>query len=773
MKLQLHFKPDYLFLFVIVTFIISGISSLSVGQEAGSDKPSAPFFIIPDNETNESLPLLSTAADIQVSGVIALTTVKQVYCNRGLKAIEAVYVFPGSTGAAVHALKMKIGERTIMAKIEEREKARHDYTQALNEGHSAALLEQHRPNVFQMNVANIMPGDLVEVELMYTEVLVPREGIYTFTFPAVVSPRYVSEIENGKQNHGWNENPYLHEGELPPCTFKLACHIVSGIPIKQVKSSSHKINADFKDKKSVNIQLDRSEMYGGNRDFILQYRLGGEGIESGLWLYSDEKENYFMASIQPPDKIAPGMVLPREYIFIVDVSGSMYGFPLNVSKRLINELLSGLKASDCFNILFFAGSNNLFADKPVPATAENVKKAIRMLDSQSGSGGTELLPALKRALSMEANPEYARTFVVATDGFVSVEKEAFGLIQSNLNKASFFAFGIGSSVNRYLIEGLAHAGAGKAFIITNETEANAKAAEFVKYINSPLLTGIDVSFNGFDVYDVEPVAVPDLFLSRPVVIFGKYRGNATGNITLRGHHGSGLFQKTISVETEKPSAGNQALKYLWARERIRMADDYAGESDGVPDEIKAQITKLGLEYNLLTAYTSFVAVDSEQRNINGAFSTVRQPLPLPQGVSHYAVGSSATGGSALKLSRRNSDAACMPLVEETEALSDDEDVFMVNESMPEFPGGPKAMEQFMKTHIKIPVEALKYLISGKVVVQFTVNTDGTISDIQVLRSLGYGCDEEAIRLIKSMPAWKPGKQHGVAVRTKMQLPVSF
>jgi Ca-activated chloride channel family protein len=374
---------------------------------------------------------------------------------------------------------------------------------------------------------------------------------------------------------------------------------------------------------------------------------------------------------------------------------------------------------------------------------------------------------------MNTSSDFARTFVIATDGYVTVEKEAFALIKSNLNKASFFTFGIGSSVNRHLLEGMAHAGAGEAVVITNEKEASEKAEEFRKLLSSPLLTNIDISFNGFDAYDFEPSSVPDMFASRPVVIFGKYRGNPTGTIKLTGSNGDGKYAAAISVADAKPSAENQALKYLWAREKIRMIDDYSGGYGGVPEDVEKLVTSLGIEYNLLTAYTSFVAIDTEIRNDGKPVVTVRQPLPLPQGVSNYAVGAVNTGASSPKMSRGEA-VSCAFVVKglDVEEVREKE-AFIVVETMPSFPGGQKALENYLKINLKYPEAAKNGGIKGTVFVSFVVERDGSLSDIRVLRGIGSGCDEEVIRLVKNMPKWKPGKQRGKAVRVSMNLPVTF
>jgi Ca-activated chloride channel family protein len=336
--------------------------------------------------------------------------------------------------------------------------------------------------------------------------------------------------------------------------------------------------------------------------------------------------------LQPPKRVTAQEVPAREYCFIVDVSGSMYGFPLEVSKALIKGIIQGLRQKDYFNILFFAGGSKVLSPYPLAATAENKAKALAMLEGEQGGGGTEILPALKQALALEKKEGLSRIVVIATDGYVTVEKETFDLIGKNLNKANFFAFGIGTSVNRYLIEGMARAGKGEPFVVSNQKEAGETAERFAAYVKAPLLTDIQVKFQGFVASDVEPPLLPDLFAQRPLIIFGKYR-DARGKIVIRGKTVSGDYNTVITVNPRLADEGNNALRYLWARSRIARLDDYGK----VGAEVKEEVTKLGLRYNLMTQYTSFVAVDTVIRE-TGEAVTIKQPLPLPEGVSDYAVG---------------------------------------------------------------------------------------------------------------------------------------
>jgi len=496
-----------------------------------------------------------------------------------------------------------------------------------------------------MNVANIMPGDIIQVDLHYTELLIPVEKEYTFLYPTVVGPRYSNvPAENAPGSDTWIENPYLPEGNAPSYDFDLNVMLNSGVPVKKISSSSHEVDITYLDKNSANIALNPVEVKGGNRDFILSYKLSDKQIQTGLLLFEGNKENFFLAMIQPPDRVTNNQVVPREYIFIIDVSGSMNGFPINITKKLMRDLIANLNPEDKFNVLLFAGGSNLFAAQSVAATETNIKRAITMIENEPGAGGTELLPALKRAMNLPDSERFSRSIVILTDGYVSVERESFDLIRRNLGEANVFSFGIGSSVNHYLIEGLARAGLGEAFVVTQQSEARSEADRFRQYIQSPVLTNIKVDFQSFDTYDVELISIPDVFADRPVLIYGKYRGNAEGRIVLQGSSAEDSnFETRLQVSKYKSSEKNAALRYLWARNRIAMLSDYNQISQD-KEEIK-RITNLGLQYSLLTEFTSFIAIDTEKRNQTGQVTTVKQPLPLPLGVPQSAVGGVLSAGS--------------------------------------------------------------------------------------------------------------------------------
>jgi Ca-activated chloride channel family protein len=229
--------------------------------------------------------LKSTSARVHIAGVIADVLVTQVYKNEGRDPLEAVYVFPASTRAAIYGMKMTLGKRVIEARIKKRDEARRDYEQARDQGKTASLLEQQRPNVFQMNVANILPGDEIKVELKYTELLVPTDRVYEFVYPTVVGPRYSNQpVATASASEHWVKNPYLRLGEKPAHRFDLTLTLAAGLPLKDISCPSHKVSSKFLKTTLSEITLDPSEIQGGNRDFILRYRLDGQKVQSGLLL---------------------------------------------------------------------------------------------------------------------------------------------------------------------------------------------------------------------------------------------------------------------------------------------------------------------------------------------------------------------------------------------------------------------------------------------------------------------------------------------------------
>ncbi|MGB7201655.1 MAG: VIT and VWA domain-containing protein [Pyrinomonadaceae bacterium] len=625
--------------FTVVCLVLATFVFVIPAQEKqAEDKTLSPYFFVKGDPSVDQLPLKDTRVDIAVSGVIADVRVVQTYANEGTRPINATYVFPASTRAAVYSMRMRIGDQLIYAKIKEREQAKQDFEKAKKEGKSASLLEEDRPNVFTMSLANIMPREEIEIELRYTELLVHEDGVYEVVYPTVVGPRYPSKEKSPDgERQKFVSSPYLKNGTAPTSTLHISTRIAAGMPVKELRCMSHEIAPEWQSSDVARLTLDDPNPFQGNRDFILRYRLSGDAMRSGLLLFQGEDENFFLYMAQPPERVSPGQIPPREYIFVVDVSGSMNGFPINTAKYLLNDLISNLRSTDYFNVVLFSGDSTVLSPTPLAANQENVMRAADLLDQQRGAGGTELLPALQQAMALPREPGISRSIVVVTDGYISGESELFDYIRQNLGNANVFSFGIGTSVNRYLVDGVAKAGMGEPFVVTSESEAEAMAIKFREYIQSPVLTNVQVRAVGFETYDVQPANLPDLLARRPIIVFGKWRGPVAGTFELTGKTGDGDFVDSFDVSSVRTDESNSALRYLWARSRIAELSDYG--SSYVPEDRIRAITDLGLKYNLLTPYTSFIAVREKVVNPNGDARDVNQPLPLPTGVNNLAIGS--------------------------------------------------------------------------------------------------------------------------------------
>lgn len=633
----------------LLVFVGLGLPLGTAAAQDDAERSLSPYFFVegaPDGV--EPFALESTQVHANVSGVVADVTVEQTYRNRGAVPINARYVFPASSRAAVHAMQFTLGNRRVVAKIKEREQAKRGYDDAARSGKTASLLEQERPNVFTMSVANILPGDRVVVQLRYSELLVPTDGVYQFVYPTVVGPRYKGSAPVDQDgSDGFVASPYMLLGDVPPTTFNIDVALSTGVPIAQLRSNTHQVDIAWEDKSVARVKLAPNQGFAGNRDFIVDYKLAGRQIQSGLLLYEGPTENHFLLMMQPPARVKPEEIPSREYVFVLDVSGSMYGFPLDTAKVLIRDLISHLRPTDSFNVLLFSGDSRLMAPHSVPATAENVARATQMIAAERGGGGTELEAALQRVAALPRGEHVSRSVVVMTDGYIAQERGAFELIAKDLGRTNLFAFGIGSSVNRYLIDGLARVGQGEPFVVTSPAHAAAEAQRFRRYIESPVLTEVAVKFNGFDAYDVEPATQPDLFAERPIVVFGKWRGARTGEVEVVGRSATGRFDEKLQVAQTSPRRENAALPQLWARSRIARLSDFALEGED-PATVR-QVTDLGLQYSLLTKHTSFIAVLEQIRNLQGNAVNVDQPLPLPAGVSELAVGGEYESGDEPEL----------------------------------------------------------------------------------------------------------------------------
>ena len=607
---------------------------------------SAPYFeATAAGEKVENLPLAMTTVDATITGVIADVSLIQVYENRGKVPVEAVYVFPASSRATVYAVRMTIGDRVVEAQLREREEARATYEKAKSEGRSATLLEQQDVGAFRMSLANVLPGDRIKVELQYVELLVPTAGVYEFFFPNTAPQEKYQRAQDPD-----GSMPRSSAAEVSDFGLSLNVKIATGAPIASIESPSHDIAIDRPSPTEASLAIDDSDGKPATRDFVLRYELGGARISAGALAYpaSDGGDNYLLVLAQPPRTTMPSDVPAREYIFVVDVSGSMHGEPLDVSKRLMRDLFTTLKPTDLFNVLLFSGGSRVLSKSgSLPATEDTLQRALDLIDASDAGGGTELVPALETAYALPKTPGMSRSLVLVTDGAIAAGSDASALIRRHLDQGNVFTFGIGAGVVRPVIERLARAGEGEPFLVEKMDEGKAEAARLRSYIDRPVMTGIAVRWEGTQPMDVLPQKVPDLFAERPIVLVAKYRGPLAGRVVFSGTSGDQPVEVAVELGRTPVRPQYKAVRLFWARKKIDllMDDNCSGYgcSSGSEDA-EREIARVGLEHGILTPYTSFVAVTSEVRTEADAVR-VDQPAVARQRVaSLYSPAASVGSG---------------------------------------------------------------------------------------------------------------------------------
>ena len=594
-------------------------------------------------------PLRHTDVEIKVRGFVAEVTVRQEFFNPLDRPIEAEYVFPLPHDSAVNATEMRIGERVITGKIDRRASARRQYEQAREAGKRAALLEQERPNIFTQSVANIAPNETVHVTIRYVQTLAYADGRYEVVFPMVVGPRYIPGSPPGGErvNRGGGRlddtdqvpdasritPPVLQPGQRCGQDISLTVDLDAGVPLCDVTSRAHRVAVTRDGEDKAQVVLSDADAIP-NKDFVLSFTVAGGRPEVGFLAHHDGKKGHFTLLLQPPADPPAAQIRPREILCVLDCSGSMSGPPLRLSKQAVGRILDNLRPSDHFNLMRFSNRATTFRPRSVPATPANIHAGRMYLASLTPGGGTEMLAGVRQALGGEPPEDRLRIVALFTDGYIGNEKAILAEVRRKIGPARMFSFGVGSSVNRYLLDRMAIVGRGTAQYVLLADDPGEAVDAFVNRIDSPVLTDIELKFHGAEVADVIPGLIPDVFAGSPVYVHGRY--DKPGKVTIRvaGRIGATATSTEIEVDLPAPNESHSPLPSVWARQRIKELElrKLAANAGGA-ERLAGQITELALEYSLMSAYTSFVAIDEGSR-VNGKAVRVPVSVPMPEGVSY-------------------------------------------------------------------------------------------------------------------------------------------
>jgi Ca-activated chloride channel family protein len=624
------------------------------GQTATSqDDNAAPGSLTrlgPDGQPAGLCPLKHTDVKAEITGFLARVNVTQEFGNSSQEKIEAVYTFPLPQNAAVDDMTLIVGDRIVRGKIKRREEARAIYDAARAAGQVAGLLDQERPNIFTQHVANIMPGESVKITISYVETLQYEAGSYEFVFPMVVGPRYIPGRPIGRQGGGWSPDttrvpdasritpPVAKPGTRAGHDISVEVNLDAGLPVNELTCPTHAVDVQRAGPSRATVRL-RDAAAIPNKDFILNYDVAGARIADAVLTHRTASGGFFTLILQPPDHISIPDVAPKELVFVLDTSGSMSGAPIEKAKETMRLALASLNPRDTFNLITFSGDTRILFPAPVPATSENLRAAHEFLSSRTGSGGTEMMRAIRAALAPSDHQGHIRIVCFMTDGYVGNDMAIIGEIQQHPN-ARVFSFGIGSSVNRFLLDKMAEAGRGEVQYVGLNDDGSAAAEKFYERVRNPLLTDISVDWGGLAVTDVYPARIPDVFSAKPVILKGRYDRPGRATIRLQGQAGGRTVTREIAVNLPALDTRHDVLATLWARARVDdlMAQDWAGAQTGNPrPDVREAVTGLGLQFKLMTQFTSFVAVEEMSVTTGGVPRRIEVPVDMPEGVSYEGV----------------------------------------------------------------------------------------------------------------------------------------
>lgn len=629
--------PRLSFIMVVALLVLP---SIGLAQDTVPEGTSLKAEVTRDSEPVVlDLPLKETRVNSQISGFLASVEVQQTYVNTHDEPLEAIYTFPLPNEASIHEMIMKINDRLVIGELKEEEQAREDYEEAKEEGKRASLLEQERPNVFTQSVANIMPGDTVQIVIRYSEIMEYEGGQYTSVIPAVIGPRYTpgTPKEADNQGEGFADDTdrvpdasrVTPEAMGPDVTseheLSVNVDLDAGFPIANLGSPSHRINVERDSTETASVSLAPGDTVP-NKDFILNYSLDLDEPMVSAMFHQSFLGGYMSLILQPQTSFEDQDITPKDLIFVLDKSGSMSGQRMETLKQAVDQSIGNLRSRDRFKLILFDNDTQTWKDKLVHADADNKQAARKWIRGQSGGGGTEMLKGLKQALKVKKPGEdRVQIMLFMTDGQISNEDEILSTVKNKRGNSRVFTMGIGDSPNRHVLDEMANLGRGSSSVVQFDDNPQRTVGEFFSKISNPYLVDLEIQDPDGVLSETLPNPLPDLFVEEPLYVVSKYDEGGRHPITIQGQLGGDTWGQTLDLEFPEREQGNKAISRLWARKKIQ---DLMRQSLGEPeDDIRSQIVDISKQYSVLSDYTSFVAVD--QKIVRNPDETDLKTKPIP------------------------------------------------------------------------------------------------------------------------------------------------
>jgi Ca-activated chloride channel homolog len=583
--------------------------------------------LVISDDSASALPLKKTVIQGQVTGPLISLLVTQQFTNPWQQPLELDYLFPLPAKAALVDFELHISGRLIKADIQELEQARQAYEEASRKGQRAGLLEQRRPNLFAIHLTNILPGESIQAAVRLQDRIKFEDGAFEVIFPMGLTPRYGTAYH--PEEAAQTSAPLASVGEEIGIV-EISLAVDAGTPVGNPTSSSHALHVTRLDERRLQVSLANEAI--PDHDFVLRYALAGQNPAACLWTSHDQSEDTLLAALFPPALEENFQPAPRQFVFVLDRSGSMSGQPIAQARNALRACLRSLNPGDTFRILLFDDRLEWYSPDAGQVTQEEINRADSYLSQVDGRGGTEILPALEAVFDLPDDPGRTRYIVFLTDGAVSAEERALEQIRSRLGKARLFTFGIGPSVNRFLLDRMAQLGHGQAEFLQLDEDIEGAIIRFQDRVSFPMLTNLSLNWEGARGWDIFPPQLPDLYAGQPLEICARFQmSKPEAALVVHGQRAGKPVELRLALQPSQ--AREETIQRVWERAQIdHLLEQLAADPTSAAQR-RQEIIGLALHSRLVTPYTAFVAIDQEiavfdpsQRRI------IHVAQPLPQGL---------------------------------------------------------------------------------------------------------------------------------------------
>lgn len=581
---------------------------------------------------SHGLRMQSQDIKVDITDQVAKTYITQTFINETDQNLAGTYLFPLPEDTTFSSFSLHIDGKPVEGKILAADEARQQYEAIVRQMVDPGLLEYADYKTVRARIFPIPAHGTKKVELEYTQLLKAESGLIKYRFPLKSDSEAAGSIDDTKISVRMSGKVKVGDSRESLRTIWSPSHTVV---VDRLENSKAKISYSAKD--SV-----------PDKDFLLYYSVSDKDMAASVLTHKLEGEDgYFLLTLSPPLK--SNQIVGKDIVLVADTSGSMQGEKMEQCKKALKYVVNSLSSTDRFGLVNFSTDAESFRSSLAAATPENKKAAAAFLDDLEARGGTNIGDALHTGISLlkeeTTRPAY---LVMMTDGEPTVGETATANIlklAASKKDIRLFDFGVGYDVNTRLLNKLSESHHGTSQYLEPGENLETALSSFYDKIKSPVLSDVNIAYNGITVKDTYPRQVKDVFAGSQVLLLGRYKGSGQANVVVSGKINGVAKAFTFPLGFEASQTGHSFLPKLWAMRRIAYLTDVAQEN-GNTKEVVDEIVALSKKHGIISAFTSFLATDPNENHRLANNGPVGRPMPMSVPMAERGRGFSNLAGGA-------------------------------------------------------------------------------------------------------------------------------